>query len=141
MCLLIIGGSYSLWGNATKSKALKELAELKVTTENVSSTKVTLHFTHPNPSVLKKYRVADDCYFILKENGNRPSYLDSVEYKEDGSLTINADSTAIYDKSWEHLYGPLKPGEYVLGLVIREKNFFKTRTLKSIHVDIQIPSS
>ena len=137
--LLILGGLCSLWGNVSHSKALKELNELKVTAENASPTKVTLRFSHPNLSTLKKYRVTDDCYFILKSNGNRPIYLDSVEFKPDDSLTMDSDLTATLDKSWEHTYGPLEPGDYVLGLIIREKTLFRTNTLKSIHVNIQIP--
>lgn len=137
--LLILGGLCSLWDSESNSRARKELYDLKVTAENVSPTKATLRFTHPNPSILKKYSIEDDCYFILKENGNKPSYLESVKYKEGGSLTINADSTVTYDKSWEHLYGELEPGEYVLGIFISKQSFFKTRILRSIHVDIQIP--
>lgn len=139
LCFLTLCGSYFLWDRVTESKSFKELDGLIVTAENVSPTKATLRLKHPDSSVLKKYRIADDCYFILKEEGTGPSYLDSAEFKEDGPVTMMPDLTAVYDKSWEHLYGSLEQGEYILGIVIKEKNFFKTRTLRVMHVDIQVP--
>lgn len=139
---LIICAAYLLWNKTTALKSDKDFDKLKITVENVSSTKATLKFTHPDSSVLKNYRIMDDCYFILKKTGFHPNYVknfDATKLKKDAALTVNSDSSAICEKNWEHLYGTLDSGEYMMGIAIGEKKFFKTRNFRPIRVKIQIP--
>ncbi|MHC1750591.1 MAG: hypothetical protein AB9856_20160 [Cellulosilyticaceae bacterium] len=143
--LLVVLGLYAgyiSWNNRLGDKAKQNFKNLTITAENISPTKATLRFTHSDPEILAKYRILDDCIFIFKETSTPIEYLkdfDRADFKEMTALKLNADSNAVYEKDWEHLYGSLKPGKYSMGIYIIQNGLLRETFPDLRFIQIEIP--